>query len=443
MPTTVTSSRDLYIDMLRAGSVAIVVLTHWLGAVVLIQGNSVVVEIALGGWGAWVASWILQIMPVVFLAGGVANAAMVGKMRERGQTYAEFLSLRARRLMAPLAALVAVVAVVSLIAVALGVPAIGEGIGLVATKPLWFIAVYLFVTALAPLMVVAQERFGVLVPGLIAAAVVTVDAIRFGGRDIGAINLALVWLFAHQLGIVYASGWLRDASSSLLFTIVAVSSVIGLVAVTAGPYPPAMIGLRGMPVSNLAPPTAMLALLSFAQLAVIIWVGRQVGQRLRTIRWQRAILLANRPIMTIYLWHIPAMMALVAVALSAPQHLLPRLGPTWWLSRPLWLLACSLVLAAIVAAFLRFESISFPTLPAMPRWAVTSTAVLGATIAVISTYQIWRHGAHLIGPGMPTRVTALAGLALSLVLLCPQGPSGTGRTASTLAGSRGNSNPKR
>jgi len=419
--------------MLRAGSVAIVVLTHWLGPVVLVQGSTVTMEISLGGRGAWVASWILQIMPVVFLAGGVANAAIVGKMRERRRSYAEFLGLRARRLIAPLAALVAIVAVASLLATVLGAANVGEAISMAATKPLWFVAVYLFVTALAPLMVVAHERFGLLVPGLLAVAVFVVDALRFRGTDFSVINLALVWLFAHQLGIVYASGLFRDTRAGVLLAVAALSAAISLLAVTAGPYPPAMIGLRDMPVSNFAPPTLMLVLLACAQFAVIVWVGRWAGQRLRTIRWQRLLLLANRPIMTIYLWHIPAMIALVGMALLAPQRLLPGRGPGWWLSRPLWLLACALLLAATVAWFQRFESIAFPALPGpMPRWASTSLTVVGATIAIACAYQIWRHGAHLIGPGAPTRITALAGLALSLVLLCPQSPQpDTSREAPT------------
>jgi len=215
--------------------------------------------------------------------------------------------------------------------------------------------------------------------------------------------------------------------------------------VMAGPYPPAMIGLKDMPVSNLAPPTVMLVLLACAQLAVIIWVGRWVGQRPRTMRWQRAVLLANRPIMTIYLWHIPAMITLVGIAMVAPQRLLSSRGPSWWLSRPLWLVACALLLAAIVAWFQRFESIAFPALPGpIPRWASTSLTVLGATMAIASTYQIWRHGVHLIGPGLPTRITALVGLALSIVLLCPQSPPETGSEspAGPLVGLRSDSNPQ-
>jgi hypothetical protein len=60
-------------------------------------------------------------------------------------------------------------------------------------------------------------------------------------------------------------------------------------------------------------------------------------------------------IMTIFLWHLTAVMVcvLVLVPLGFPQ---PNGGSAlWWAWRPVWLIALSLVLAGFVAVFARFE----------------------------------------------------------------------------------------
>jgi hypothetical protein len=128
--------RDPLIDLLRVGSIAIVLLMHWLAPAVTFAEGNISMVIVPGGPAVWVASWFIQVMPVIFIAGGVANSAVVTEMRLRGRPYAEYLSVRARRLAVPAAALVGVVAVVSTAAAAVGFVGLGEAIGLGAAKPL-------------------------------------------------------------------------------------------------------------------------------------------------------------------------------------------------------------------------------------------------------------------------------------------------------------------
>ncbi len=47
------------------------------------------------------------------------------------------------------------------------------------TQPLWFIGIYLIVTALAPPMRALHRRFGVQVPMALIAGAVIVDVLRF------------------------------------------------------------------------------------------------------------------------------------------------------------------------------------------------------------------------------------------------------------------------
>ncbi|GGM27029.1 acyltransferase family protein [Dactylosporangium sucinum] len=149
------SVRDPFVDLLRVASMAVVLLMHWLTPLITTRDGDIRVEILPSGPVAWVVSWFIQVMPVVFLAGGVANTAVATAYRGR---YAQYLAVRGGRLVVPAAVLVAVVALVATTAGALGFPQIGQAVSLSAVKPLWFLAVYLVVLALAPAMVAAQRR---------------------------------------------------------------------------------------------------------------------------------------------------------------------------------------------------------------------------------------------------------------------------------------------
>ncbi|GAA3782930.1 acyltransferase family protein [Plantactinospora mayteni] len=418
--------RDRVIDLLRVGSVGIVVLMHWVTPLIVLTGGQVRVEILPTGPVTWVASWFIQVMPVIFLAGGVANTAVVRTMRDRGQPYSGYLVSRARRLVLPVAVLVGVVGVVSTALAGLGAPGLGVAVSLGTAKPLWFVAVYLLVVALAPGLVAAQRRFGLAVPAAFAAAAVTVDLLRFNGvAEVAPLNLGFVWLFAHQLGVAYALGTLRAARPRTLLALVLGAGATCLLMVTVGPYPPAMIGLRDVPVSNLAPPTAALVVLAVAQFAVITWLGRRFGPVLATPAWVRRLELANRPVMTVYLWHLPAMILLIGVGLAAPEVLLPPAGVEWWATRPLWLVGCVLLLAFLVRVFHRVEAAPALRLPfAVPAGARPVMAVTGVGLAMVAVDQIWRHGMLLFGPEATASGPAVLSLWLAVVLLGrPSAPS--------------------
>ncbi|WP_433062702.1 acyltransferase family protein [Dactylosporangium sp. CS-033363] len=397
------SVRDPFIDLLRVLSMGVVLGMHWLTPLITAPGGQIRVEILPSGPFAWIASWCIQVMPVIFLAGGVANTAVAGAYRGR---YAQYLAVRGARLVAPAVVLVGVVALMASAAGGLGHPSIGRAVSLSAMKPLWFLAVYLGVLALAPAMVAAQRRFGWGVPAALAAAALGVDAVRFAGHEWAAVlNYAFVWLFAHQLGIAYALGAVRSARPGTLAAVGlgGVAACVGMVAL--GPYPPSMIGLSDVPVSNLAPPTGALVALAVAQLAAITWLGRRFGPALRTERRRRMLDEAGKPLMTVYLWHLPAMVLLVGAGLVAPA-LLPEAGPQWWLVRPLWLVGCVAILVGLVRVFHRFESVRLPALGTRARPA---TALAGVALAAACIAWAWQHGAALDG--------GLVGLVCSLGLL--------------------------
>src|SRR4051812_23244017 len=110
------ASRDRYIDLLRVASLGVVVLGHWLMAVVVIGANGVpkadnllAVLPALQP-----VTWLLQVMPVFFLVGGFSHATAWDSVRRRGGGYADFVRSRAGRLLRPTAVFVGLWLVLSL-----------------------------------------------------------------------------------------------------------------------------------------------------------------------------------------------------------------------------------------------------------------------------------------------------------------------------------------
>ncbi|MEX0789892.1 MAG: acyltransferase family protein, partial [Actinomycetota bacterium] len=103
------AGRDRYVDFLRAFSICVVVLGHWLIASVYLRDGEVGGVNALHVIpGIWVATWILQVMPLFFFVGGFANLVTLDSLSRKGGDYAGFISSRVDRLLRPTAVFLAV-----------------------------------------------------------------------------------------------------------------------------------------------------------------------------------------------------------------------------------------------------------------------------------------------------------------------------------------------
>jgi hypothetical protein len=233
-----------------------------------------------------------------------------------------------------------------------GVPA--QAVGAVVRtvpQPLWFLAVYLGLLALAPATRRALARYGAArVLGVLVAGALAVDVLRFGAGAgaAGWANVLLVWAVPFVAGLA----WAGHGRTSPRRGVLAAGLVVGVAAAAAlvvlGPYPASMIGMPGAPVSNLNPPTAPVLLLSVAQVcgallardALTRWAsGRGAG----TVGW----LAAHST--TVYLWHLTAMFTVAGFALVGLGERLPEPWKAdWWASRPLWFGMMTLVLGVIV-----------------------------------------------------------------------------------------------
>ncbi|WP_162257722.1 acyltransferase [Agromyces sp. Root81] len=352
-----TAQRDSSVDAIRVVLLVVVFALHAMMVGVSVGPDGPVLENALEGQGWFAAvSWVVQIMPLFFIAGGFSSFLHWRSMRARGASGADYVRARLERLVRPAVVLVAVVAA-ALVALSLAglAPELVATAGFRIGQPLWFLGVYIATSALVPVMVRAHERARVLTPLALLAGVVAVDVLRLstGLEGIGFLNLLLVWLLVQQLGFHLADGSLDRLSPAALWSIAAGALALLAVITLAGPYSADMY-------ENLNPPNVCLVVLGVAQLALFqlarphirAWVERADASRLVSAVGERA--------MTVYLWHMPVLVGLAGALLVANAAgfgaALPEpMTAAWWTTRPLWLGVAGVAVAGVTIVFARFE----------------------------------------------------------------------------------------
>jgi hypothetical protein len=341
-------------DFLRAFSILAVVLGHWLIAVIYWEPGRVGGDNALSliGW-AWILTWFLQVMPLFFFVGGFSNAtALSGSSRD----YVGFVDGRVRRLMRPTMVFGAVWIVVGNAVALAGVSDVEMATKLVA-RPLWFVGVYLAVIALAPPMLRLHRRFGVWAAVALVVGAVIVDLCRFtlAMPGIGYVNYAFVWLFAQQLGFLYRDGALKRLTARGCAALAGIGLGGMLLLVNVGPYPGSMVGVPGDRLSNMDPPTVCIVALTLWEVGLALLARPALARWLQRPRAWAGVVWVNTVIMTIFLWHLSALLigVLIAFPLGFPQ---PEAGTwRWWATRPLWIAILSVILLGFVLVFGRFE----------------------------------------------------------------------------------------
>lgn len=384
--------RDRVIDALRVGSLLVVVMGHWLMAGVAVVDGRVTGSNSLASMpGLHPLTWVLQVMPLFFVAGGFANLTVWRRIRsdrenrQRGGSYSEYLRGRMTRLLGPVLVFALLSQVMLGIVWAAGVAAEDVAfVGRLLGRPLWFLVVYLLVTAAAPMMAAWHERSPVLALSVPAAAAVLVDVARMslGAADPAYLNFLLVWLVAQQLGFWYADGRFAAVSRGSLLTVVAAVVAVLAGLTVAGPYPVSMIGLPGE-MSNMSPPSVCLMLLALGQTMMVMLVRPALGRWLeRPPVWAGVVVVSARA-MTLYLWHLVALVVVAGLALlvGAGQ---PDAGTvSWWLTRPLWLGLLGVVLVAITVPVSRLERFRVTHSRAQPFADETSTTLATLVVGLI------------------------------------------------------------
>ncbi len=374
-------SRNRVVDFLRALSILAVVVGHWLVAAPYMQDGAVVGGHLLGilPWTQWL-TWGFQVMPLFFLVGGFSNGTSWAANRRDGGTYAHWFSGRVRRLINPVMPLFLIWTFIAMFGTVMGIE---RGIVKMATQlalvPVWFLSVYLIVSALVPFSHAAWKRWGMSSFWALVAAAVAVDvaSIKYGVPYINFLNFIFVWVAIHQLGYAWSEGRFRAPLMWGIGGLIALGLLVGF-----GPYPVAMIGVPESDLSNSMPPTLALLALGIAQAGFALALEPTLKRWLDNRTLWTAIVLVNGMIMTIYLWHLTAFVLVMVAAWLAGGvglHVQPG-SAAWWLARPIWFALYILALTPMIALFARYEQSDsrrgIPPREDVPHWRLIAGLVL-------------------------------------------------------------------
>ena len=351
--------RDRYVDFLRAASLAVVVLGHWLMAAVEYRdGRLRAMNVLRAVPPARALTWALQVMPLFFFVGGFANSASWSAARRDGVSYGAWLGSRVRRLVRPAAAFAMVWAVVTAALTAGGVGTRSvAALDTTVALPLWFLAVYLVVVVLAPALLAAHRRLGWAVPVGLAAAVAAVDVAHWALHVplVGWANFAFVWLLAHQLGFLWRDGRLPTRAATR-WALAGAGLTALLVLTGPGAYPVSLVGGVGEARTNTNPPSLALVAATLLQVGLALAGRGPLDRALARPRAWAAVVGANRVAMTVYLWHLTALVAVSALVLPRGWFPAPETATAaWWAWRPAWLALLAVAIVPLVGLFGRVE----------------------------------------------------------------------------------------
>jgi hypothetical protein len=348
------------VDFLRAVSIIVVVIGHWLMAAPSFERGEFTLSdmLKIAPTTQWL-TWVFQVMPLFFIVGGYGNATSWEKARSTGEPYAAWVSRRFQRLVRPMIPVVALWSGVAIAGQSLGLSPRSVEIGSqVALVPIWFLAVYVGVVAAVPATCLLWRRFGIGSFWALAIAATAVDAAsQVYGRDpVGWLNFVFVWLAVHQLGYAWRDGWFAGPARALLWAAGGLAALAALVGFAS--YPVSMVTVPGAEVSNSSPPTLALLALGVFHAGLILAAERPALRWLRGGRIWTATAFVNGAIMTVYLWHATAMVLLVELTyrLGASAFAIEPNSAVWWATRPLWILSLLIVLSSFVSIFGRFET---------------------------------------------------------------------------------------
>lgn len=390
--------RDRLMDALRVLSMLAVAVGHWLMAVVWVDGAGTLQSESLlvAAPSSQALTYLLQVVPLFVVVAGWSSAR---SLAHHTGSQTAWIHGRVRRLLLPTTLYVAVVAAATQVVGAATDQATGVLVGRTLGVHLWFTATICLTWLGTPWLHRAWRALGHRALVVALAGAVTVDAaVRlFDQPWLGWANFLLVFGFCTLLGFAWHDGAITRRVAARM----AMAGTVALVAAVASPwYPASLVGVPGATQSNNSPLSICIALIAVVHVGLVVLAAPAVRRVLhRPVVWF-AVVTASRVAVSVYLWHLLALVVVTGAALHlAPGALAAApLTRAWWLTRPLWLAVLVMATAPLVWAVARFEQRPAPS-PAPGRWRTIAGTAMAA------------HGcAHvaLAGPAAPLGLAAVA-----------------------------------
>jgi hypothetical protein len=401
-------TRDRAIDVIRIVSLVAVVVGHTVMATSIIADDVFFWTNLLTASVVFQAlTWVFQIMPLFFFAG---VAACVDSWRP-GQSWGDWLMRRCTRLYRPvfyyLAFWVSALAILRYF-----LPQhVYEPLAGISIQLLWFLGAYVLVLAAVPALARITTT-GRLVGALggTYAFIAVVDAIRINvdaPAALGYLNL-VAWLIPGMLGVAYRRNLLAGRAA---LTVGALMFAVNIALMWFGPYELSLVGIETQHLKNMTPPSLLLAGHAIMMCAFAIAAAPAIARWATRPRvwWLAAI--GNSGAMTLYLWHIPALlfMHLVFDYLGYPRFD-PSTGGFIALS-----ILQMLIMAALVAAMFVFLR-PLENNP-LPLWDGGHVDGPGPRSAVVGTLLCVAGAATLASVGWGLKDTGLYCVAAMLAAL--------------------------
>ncbi|HSA40212.1 MAG TPA: acyltransferase [Mycobacterium sp.] len=402
---TAAPARNLSVDYYRVSGVALIVFGHWLLSSITYRNGEFGLEQPLVDipWTQWLV-WLMQAVPVFFVAAGYATAVSWAHWRNTGRmSRQDWVRRRLSAALGPTGAYLAFIWTLMIIAKLVGAPgAVLDYAGWAVAMQLWFLAVYALVVYLTPVVVAAFRRWGLWVPATLGLGVAVVDLLSIVGKVpyLHWANYLLCWGAMYTIGIAWHAGRFDERRRPLLM--LGVSAVMLAVLIGWGPYPVCMIDIPGQPIQNSSPPSLAMFFFGCAQAGIAISLGTLVTRAMSGRRTRRILSVANTNVMALYLWHMVPVVVVAAIAY--PLGLLPQYpedsGP-WWAMRGVWVLILAVVTAGLMLTLFKLRRIFAASLPEIrvgwsPRWTdltlFAGVALAAYGITVVSAAGFAPHG---------------------------------------------------
>lgn len=299
------ADRDRAIDVIRITALIGVVTGHAVMAISVIRNNVLIWDNLLSTSTAFQAlTWIFQIMPLFFFAG---VAACITSWHP-GTNWGGWLMKRCSRLFRPVFYYLGFWAVVLGALYPVLPEHVYEPIAGISIQLLWFLGAYVLVLATIPALsrITSAAHLAAAVI-MVYASVAVIDAVRLHwptSAPLGYLNMT-AWLIPSLFGVAYRRQLL--SARAALGTAAALFGV-NIALIHWGPYELSLVGLEGQRLTNMSPPSLLLAghaiILSALAIAAAPAI-RRWAQRPR-VWWWTAI--GNTGAMTLYLWHMPVLL---------------------------------------------------------------------------------------------------------------------------------------